>query len=260
MSAPRVQRLIGFLQLLLAAGEASAAGGQFRVEADGRTASIDRARARELAAQGLISIGTDAIRPTPEALNWLRRQLTGDDPFAAQHRVARRTIAGTLVNEAESPLRRLATRNGRSGEPFLRPHHVEAGERVRILVERAGLLPRTTLNYSGDQTVGRPRQVGEEAADLTGMAIDARTRLAELHAHMAAECLGVVIDICGFLKGLQQVEVERGWPPRSAKLVLRIGLDEVAGLFGLHPVARGRETAPLRQWRDRPRPPLIKKS
>jgi hypothetical protein len=63
--------------------------------------------------------------------------------------------------------------------------------------------------------------------------------------------------VCGFLKGLQQVESERGWPQRSAKLVLRIGLDQVAHTFGLMPFAEGRASAPPRRWRQGPRPPMF---
>ena len=65
-------------------------------------------------------------------------------------------------------------------------------------------------------------------------------RWTEIHRDLPADCAGVVIDVCGWLKGLQEVERERGWPRRSAKLVLRIGLEQLAQHFGLGPYAVGK--------------------
>ena len=47
------------------------------------------------------------------------------------------------------------------------------------------------------------------------------------------------MDVCCYDKGLQAIETERGWPRRSAKLVLRIGLDHLATHFGLAASAKG---------------------
>lgn len=168
--------------------------------------------------------------------------------FGAQHRIGAVDGEGRQLNLAESPLSRLAT-----GErAFLAPHHLEAGERVRLLVERSHLQPRVTMNYSGVTAGGR--QTG--ASDLSDMAVDARRALDAIHRALPAECAGVVIDVCGWLKGLQDVERDNGWPRRSAKLVLRIGLEQLAQHFGLGPYAVGKTRVPQRSWRDGERPPL----
>jgi len=193
-----------------------------------------------LVADGVLS---DDGRPRPEARSWLKRQMLDEDAFAAQHRLEAVSPQGLTLNLDESPLARLA-----SGEtPFLARHQVEAGERVRKLCERAGMQPRLTMSYSGAHSAGKG---ASRAAEISDLAADARRQLSALHAALPADCAGVVLDVCGLLKGLQQVESERGWPRRSAKLVLRIGLEQAAGFFGLTGVARGKGKA--RSWGERP--------
>jgi hypothetical protein len=174
------------------------------------------------------------------------------DGFQAQHRIEGIDCEGRQVNLAESPLSRLVM----GDRAFLQPHHVEAAERVRGLVERAQLQARTTMNYSGATAGGKPQRNGAES--ITDMAVDARRSLDAIHRALPAECAAVVMDVCGWLKGLQQVERERNWPRRSAKLVLRIGLEQVAQHFGLAPHAVGRHSARSRSWLDEgARPQLV---
>lgn len=164
------------------------------------------------------------------------------DPFQAQHRLDGIDSEGRLINLAESPLSRLVV----GDRAFLQPHHLEAAERVRRLVDRAQLQTRTTMNYSGIAAGDRAQR--NSAETVTDLAVDARRSLDAIHRALPAECAGVVMDVCGWLKGLQQVESERNWPRRSAKLVLRIGLEEVAQHLGLGPHAMGRDRVPQRSW------------
>ncbi|HZY67229.1 MAG TPA: DUF6456 domain-containing protein [Devosia sp.] len=157
---------------------------------------------------------------------------------------------GRRINPGESPLGRLVV-----GEhAFLEPHHVEAGERVRLLVERAQLQPRVTMSYSGVTAGGRRSRNGAE--DISDMAAEARRTLDAIHRALPADCVGVVVDVCGWLKGLQEIERDRGWPRRSAKLVLRIGLEQLAQHFGLGPYAVGRTRVPQRGWMEGERPSM----
>ena len=146
---------------------------------------------------------------------------------------------------AENPLLRLAARDA-GGEAFLQPHQVLAAERLSRLVERARLTPRLTMSYD-------PARVGggsgtNTTSEISDSAADARRRLGQIAAAMPADCWGVVIDVCGFSKGLQLVETERQWPRRSAKLVLRIGLEHLAGLWGLSATGSGAERTQHRHW------------
>ncbi|WP_421952428.1 DUF6456 domain-containing protein [Pelagibacterium sp.] len=133
----------------------------------------------------------------------------------------------------------------RNSEPaFLDAHHLEAAGRLLILFERSRLRARTTMNYG--PRVGSAR--GEHANDMGDMALDARRQLAELYGALPRDCAEVVMDVCGYEKGLQDIERERGWPRRSAKLVLRIGLEALAARFGLAAGVTGPETARTRTW------------
>ncbi|WP_404405557.1 DUF6456 domain-containing protein [Pelagibacterium halotolerans] len=193
----------------------------------------------ELIADGIVTETEAGLRAAAPAREWLRRAL------------ASQGVEPCTIPPTTDPLPQLAPlARSTGGRPaFLAPHHLEAGRRVQQLFDRAHLTPRTTMAYSPVTTSGG--RDGQGAADITDMAASARKRLAEIHARLPRDCAGVVIDVCGYEKGLQTVETERGWPRRSAKLVLRIGLDQLARDYGLMPVARGPDTARDRGWMDR---------
>jgi hypothetical protein len=67
-------------------------------------------------------------------------------------------------------------------------------------------------------------------------------------AAVGPEFSGLLVDVCCFLKGLSDVERERVWPPRSAKVVLQLGLDRLARHYGIGTEARGRERATITTW------------
>ena len=139
----------------------------------------------------------------------------------------------------------VALGRGRGGEPaFLQSHHIEAALRFQRLFERSRLRPRTTMHY-GPRIGG-----GRGGNDIGDMAADARKQLAALHGALPPDCADVLIDVFGFEKGLQDIETERGWPRRSAKLVLRIALSALASHFGLTPSTTGATSSRARTWLD----------
>lgn len=238
--------ILRFVRALLAAGEALCEGDVFRVATAAGAALLPVEEVRGLQADGVL--GGDARRALalPGTAQWLKRQMLEQDAFAAQHREEAPGPEGMVLNLAESPLARLASSSG--GEPaFLARHQVEAGERVRRLVDRARLNPRLTMSYSAAHVAGG--KGAGHAGEISDMAADARKALADMNRALPRDCADVVLDVCGLEKGLQQVEAERGWPRRSAKLVLRIGLDRLAEVWGIGAVAVGREGG-SRAWME----------
>lgn len=149
------------------------------------------------------------------------------------------------VNLAESPLSRLNQRRDAKGKAFLAENEFSAGERFRAEFERAGLQPRISANWEAPvASSGR----GGSAAEISDFAIDARRRLGRAIDALGPELSGVALDVCCFLKGLEQVERERRWPPRSAKLMLKTALSLLARHYGLSGMAEG--SARVRHWGD----------
>ncbi len=155
--------------------------------------------------------------------------------------------ASALYNECESPLAWLARRKDREGKRFLSSAEFEAGERFRLDATRAQLLQRVTANWG--EPIRRGAGGGGDAGAVIGdVAIDARRRLDRACVAVGPDLAGLLIDVCAYLKGLEAVENERGWPPRSGKVVLKIALGRLAAHYGLGDVARGPAQARARHW------------
>ena len=154
--------------------------------------------------------------------------------------------ASVTVDEAESPLAWLARRRGRDGRALIEPHQLQAGERLRADFTRAHLMPRTTSNLSSPISSGRGG--GERASTFTETMIAARQRVHQALDAVGPEFAGLLLDVCCFLKGLEDVERERAWPVRSAKVVLQLALDRLARHYGYAGEARGRGHASIRTW------------
>lgn len=224
--------------------------GRFEVNASGRTQYLDACKIELLISTGVITGDADQCRASPEAATWLRRQLLlPDEAFAGQHRNERALAAGAKLNLAESPLARLGTPGKGETMAFLSLPQLEAGERVRRLVARAQLTQRVTMSYSPTHTASG-KGAGGTPGEIGDMAMEARRQVSKLFQVLPRDCAGVVIDVCGLLKGLQLVETERGWPRRSAKLVLRIGLDQLVRYYGLDDCAIGPQKRSTRVWLD----------
>ena len=241
---------VRFVRALLPEHTARIEQGVYAVQRRDLVARLSRDRALQLAVDGVLTLGANLCVPGPRASAWLATQRGS---VRADETAAPEVARVALVSLDESPLARLAA--AREGEaPFLLAHQVAAGERVRLLVERARLSPRLTMSYEATRTAGGGGATGP--ADISDSAVDARRKLDDVARLLPPDCRGVVFDVCGLLKGLQLVETERGWPRRSAKMVLRIALEQLATHWGLSAEARGRDSGRVGGWLDQ-RLPLI---
>lgn len=151
------------------------------------------------------------------------------------------------VNHGESPLAALRRRSDKSGQPLIDAAGFAAGERLRLDYTRAALEPRMGIDWSNPLAGGGRGGAGLNATESM---IAARQRFSAAMVAVGPELSGPLFDLCCFLKGLEQIERERGWPVRSAKVVMRLGLERLARHYGFDQEARGRNRAPLSHWMD----------
>lgn len=156
------------------------------------------------------------------------------------------------MSELPDAVARLSGAGGDKG--FLHPHHIEAARLIARTFERSMLRQRVTMAYDPTRIGSKGSAHGQSG--LSEMVEDARQNLSRLAQRVPSDCWGVLADVFVYDKGLQQIELERRWPRRSAKLVLRIGLEQLAHLMGLNATANGRERSRTQSWLPE-RPPMF---
>lgn len=186
----------------------------------------------------------------------LRRQADGTpDSFLAQHLETAVAEVGTgpdrvevRIDADESPLAWLRRRKGRDGEPLIDATAFEAGERLRRDLTLAGLMPSVTMRWD-PAGGGGSGGAGRDPGSATDAAIAARQRTAHAFEAVGPDFADLLIDLCGFLKGLELIERERHWPQRSGKVVARLALGRLADHYGLARAARGPSASRgIRSW------------
>jgi hypothetical protein len=252
------QRILNFLARGEVVARPAASAGKILLDGGERgTIAVDAAL--------LIAMAKDGILTRQGANISVARQdaataIAVSSRFQDQHRhiEIRQVDAGgepglALVNLSESPLGQLMRRRGADGRPFLAQSEFAAGERMRSDYTRGRIMPRLGANWEASVASG-PRAQGGGLAELTDAALAARQRVDAALAAVGPELSGVLIDVCCFLKGLELVERERGWPVRSAKIVLKTAL----GVLSRHynPVERTARARPLHWGSEGYRPKI----
>ena len=152
------------------------------------------------------------------------------------------------VDPAESPLSWLRRRKDKSGQPLITALEFDAGERLRADLWFAQMSPRVTVNWSANG--GAPKGGGGIGIEVRDNVAAAQQRVRRALAAVGTISAGVLIDVCGHLHGLEQIERSRGWPSRSGKVALQMALLELARHYGLPGVeaAAAPHAARLQHW------------
>jgi Domain of unknown function (DUF6456) len=143
-------------------------------------------------------------------------------------------------------LDQLRQRRDGAGRPWIGAAAHLAGERLAADLLFAGMLPKTTMDWSR----GAPSDRGAVRTGLnaTEAAVAARQRADTALRAVGPDFSGLLLDICGFDKGLETLERERNWPVRSAKVVVKFALDALARHYGYADAAAGKDKARSRTW------------
>ncbi len=155
----------------------------------------------------------------------------------------RKAILATGVRTGEkTPLEMLARLKGRDGGRFMPEDAHEAGARLHSDFTRAQMQPRVTASLQ-PRLESRGRGMRAAAGDISDSALDARRRVSRALVAVGPELADVLLDFVCFEKGLEQLERERQWPVRSAKLMVRTALLALARHYAPPPPRRT-----MRHW------------
>ncbi len=153
------------------------------------------------------------------------------------------------VNLRENPLMWLARRKDAQGRPYLEPHHVASGEKLRRDFETASMQPKITASWNAALVASDRSRLKSGPRDpypFTDMILTARQRVHRALEAIGPELADVVLAVCCLGHGIEAAERALSWPRRSARLVLRIALERLAAHYGLRPVRD--DAAP--RWRS----------
>ncbi|WP_180897686.1 DUF6456 domain-containing protein [Martelella soudanensis] len=142
----------------------------------------------------------------------------------------------------KTPLDMLARLKARDGSSFLTHEAFSAGERLAEDFTRALMQPRVSASLE-PRLEARGRGHSGAASAVSDTAIDARSRVARALKAIGPELADIALDFCCFMKGLEQIERERQWPVRSAKLMVRTALLALARHYAPPPAKTG-----IRGW------------
>ncbi len=173
---------------------------------------------------------------------WLRRiELKEQDAFRGQHQMRAKQKHsscsperdGCEINVTENPLLWLSRRRGPDGQNLISETQLQAGHRLQNDFARSTMRPRLTVDLAAPPA---NKHSGRRSHD--GLRLDERALAARDRFNRALKALGpglaeIAVEICCYMRGLEQAERALNWPKRAGKVVLGIALTRLAHHYGM---------------------------
>jgi len=206
--------------------EAAAKRGWIEAASDGWGWMITRAGAAVVRAARALGAADRAVAPP------------GTDARKTVNRS--RESRSTSAREAGGSLAWLHSRRDKDGQPMISAEQLAAGERLAGDLWRARMTPRVTSVWTGvPGDAGSRRAAPGTGVDIADTVIAAKVRVERALKAVGPEFAGPLIDVCGHMLGLDDIERINNLPMRSGKMLLRTALTRLARHYGLLPPEQG---------------------
>jgi hypothetical protein len=202
-------------------------------------ARLSVAQVRELEGDGAIAARGDSgayMLTEPGRARVRREAADATEQFSAQHRPI---VARTVVDAEGDPrsvrgfepnavVRRLSAMRGASGGPWLSAAELAAAAQLRSdwEAEQAGLVRGS--DWTAPPVGAGARGAGNAQERALAARCDARRRVADALARLAPPLRRIIERVCLHEEGLEALERAEGWPARSGRLALKLGLAQLA--------------------------------
>lgn len=158
--------------------------------------------------------------------------------------------ARTRPQRVEGPLAWLRRRKDRDGRPLIGAAQLDAGERLAADYARARLEARVTASWSPTAPCNRAQSPGSGTGEVSDMAMAARDRVFRAVRAVGPEVASLLLEVCCHDVGLEAAEKARGWPARSGKVVLDMGLTQLARHYGMLRETPADRRPAMRAWSE----------
>lgn len=192
---------------------------------------------RKLAADGAIDAAGDGFVLSEAGRARVRREgSNADERYLAQHAVLGERAVVDSDGEvrrvrrvaASEVILRLAALRDSTGAPWLSASEVDAAERLRAHWERGQAGLTAGSDWTAPPRGEGARGPGNAREAALAARCDARRRVEQALDALAAPLRRVVERVCLHEEGLEALERAQGWPSRSGKLALKLGLAQLA--------------------------------